>query len=172
MQKKWINHLEESFSFHRGALEGREVFFFWGLRLEEGEGGLKPLKFFRKNTAIRSSPRGAKEFRKWFWFPNDDTLLLCWLVLMLTFDKGSNSRRSPTIWRKWEEKIIKQAQHAGMTGIMANGPTRIIIGKEEVNGPRKPKEWSSKPLGTIRANEKVNGPGMSRKWISKFTELA
>ena len=51
---------------------------------------------------------------------------------MLTFDNGPNSRRSPTIWRKWEEKIGKQAQQAGMTRIMANNPTRIIRGKEEV----------------------------------------
>ena len=42
--------------------------------------------------------------------------------------------------QQYEEKIGKQAQQAGITRIMANNPTRIIRGKEEVNGPRKPKK--------------------------------
>ena len=33
MQDKWMNHLEESFSFQIGDLEEREVFFFWELCL-------------------------------------------------------------------------------------------------------------------------------------------
>ena len=74
---------------------------------------------------------------------------------MLTFDNGPNSRRSPTIWRNWEEKIGKQAQQAGITRIMANNPTRIIRGKEEVNGPRKPKKWSSKLMRTIRGKNEL-----------------
>ena len=59
-----------------------------------------------------------------------------------------------------------------MIGIIASKPTRIIRGKEEVNGSRNPNEWSSKPMGTIRGKEKVNGPGKSRKWISKSIRLA
>ena len=74
---------------------------------------------------------------------------------MLTFDNGPNSKRSPTIWRKWEEKIGKQAQRAGMAKIMANNPTRIIRSKEEVNEPRKPKKWSSKLVRTIRGKNEL-----------------
>ena len=56
-----------------------------------------------------------------------------------------------------------------MAGIKANRPIRIIRGKEEINGLRKPKQWSSKP---IRGKEEVNGPGKPKKWVSKFIGLA
>ena len=59
-----------------------------------------------------------------------------------------------------------------MAEMMASRPTRVIRGKEEVNGLRKPKEWNSKLIGTIRGKEKVNRPGKPRKWISKFIGLA
>ena len=36
-------------------------------------------------------------------------------MLMSTFDKGPNSKKSPTIWRKWEGKVVKQAL-AGWNG--------------------------------------------------------
>ena len=44
-----------------------------------------------------------------------------------------------------------------MAGLMANGPIRIKRGKEWVNGPRKPKELSSKLIEIIRGNKEVNG---------------
>ena len=52
--------------------------------------------------------------------------------------------------------MVKQAQQDRMAGIMASRSTRIITGKEEVNGLMKPKEWSSKPMGTIRGKWEVN----------------
>ena len=52
-----------------------------------------------------------------------------------------------------------------MAGIMADRSTRIIRGKEEVNGLRKPKEWSSKPMGTIRGKFKVNELVNSLDWL-------
>ena len=59
-----------------------------------------------------------------------------------------------------------------MAGLMASRPTRIKRGKEWVNGPRKPKEWSGKHTGTIRGKEEVNGPEKPKKWISKFIGMA
>ena len=52
-----------------------------------------------------------------------------------------------------------------MAGIMASRSTRIITGKEEVNGLRKPKEWSSKPMGTIRGKFEVNELVNSLDWL-------
>lgn len=46
-----------------------------------------------------------------------------------------------------------------MTRIMSSRLTKIIRGKEKINELRKPKEWSSKPMGIIRGssrNELVN----------------
>ena len=100
MQEKWINHLAESFSFHAGDLEGGGIFFFWGLRLEEGEGGLKPWKFVRRSIALRNSLRGAKEFWNWFWFPKDATLLLCWPISHLS-QLGQVCLAAPQWWLKW-----------------------------------------------------------------------
>ena len=59
-----------------------------------------------------------------------------------------------------------------MAEMMASRSTRVIRGKEEVNGFRKPKEWSSKFIGTIKGKEKVNRPAKPRKWITKFIGLA
>ena len=51
-----------------------------------------------------------------------------------------------------------------MARLMANRPTsRKKRGKEEVNGPRKPKESNSKLMRIIRGKEKVNGPGKPKK---------
>ena len=55
---------------------------------------------------------------------------------------------------------------------MASRLARIKRDKEEVNGLRKPKEWSSKLMGIIRGKEKVNGPRKPRKSISKPNKLA
>jgi len=55
---------------------------------------------------------------------------------------------------------------------MASGPMKIKRGKEEVNGLRKPKEWSSKPMRKIRDKDEVNGPGKPREWIGKLNGLA
>ena len=52
-----------------------------------------------------------------------------------------------------------------MVGIMASRSTRIITGKEEVNGLMKPKEWSSKPMETIRGKWEVNELVNSLDWL-------
>ena len=39
---------------------------------------------------------------------------------------------------------------------MASKPTRIKRGKEEVNGSRKPNEWSNKFMGIISGKKEVN----------------
>ena len=36
---------------------------------------------------------------------------------------------------------------------------KIMRGKEEINGLRLPKEWSSKSMRIIRSEEEVNGLG-------------
>ena len=61
-----------------------------------------------------------------------------------------------------------------MAGLMASKPTKKkkLKGKEEVNGLRKPNEWSSKPMRIIRGKEEVNGLGKPRKWIRKLNRLA
>ena len=50
-----------------------------------------------------------------------------------------------------------------MAGLMASRPTRIKIGKEEVNESRKSKELSSKSMGIIRSKEEVKRPGKPEK---------
>ena len=45
-----------------------------------------------------------------------------------------------------------------MVGLIASKPMKITRGKEEVNGPRKPKERSGKLIGIMRGKEEVNGP--------------
>ena len=50
-----------------------------------------------------------------------------------------------------------------MTTLIANGPIKVTRGKEEVNGPRKPKELSNKPMGVKRGKEGVN-------WLRKPKE--
>ena len=44
-----------------------------------------------------------------------------------------------------------------MTGMMANKSKRVIRGKDEVKGSRKPIEFSNKPMGVKRGKEEVNG---------------
>jgi len=41
---------------------------------------VKQFKFDRNKRALRRSPRGAKEDRNWFWFPNAIMPLLYWVV--------------------------------------------------------------------------------------------
>ena len=52
-----------------------------------------------------------------------------------------------------------------MAGLMASKSTRIKRGKEEVSGPRKPKECNSKSMGIIRGRKRkrVNGLMKPRK---------
>ena len=60
---------------------------------------------------------------------------------MPIFNKGPYSRRSLTIEkvrRKNEKEIRKQAQWVEIAGLMANRPTKIKRGKEEVNGQGSP----------------------------------
>ena len=38
---------------------------------------------------------------------------------------------------------------------MPSKPIRIKRGKKEVNRSGKPKEWSNKPMGTIRGKDEV-----------------
>ena len=66
--------------------------------------------------------------------------------------KGKNSK-----------EIRKLAQQDEKAELMASKPTRIKRGKEGVNGPSKPKEWSSKSMGIIRGKEEVNELGKPRK---------
>ena len=59
MQEQRWNHLNESFSFQTGDLEGDEPFLFWDLWWGEYEGGLNPLKFVKNITTFKSSLRGV-----------------------------------------------------------------------------------------------------------------
>ena len=43
--------------------------------------------------------------------------------------------------------------------MIAGRPKKITRGKEEINGLRIPKEWSSKPMGIMRGKKEVNGSG-------------
>ena len=44
-----------------------------------------------------------------------------------------------------------------MAGTMANKPKRVLRGKDVVKGPRKPKEFSNKPMG-VKKSKEVNEP--------------
>ena len=66
------------------------------------------------------------------------------------------------MWKRENSKgIRKQVQQAEMAGLIVSRPTRVKRGKEWVNGPRKPKEWSSKSMGIIKGKEEANGWGSS-----------
>ena len=57
--------------------------------------------------------------------------------------------------KKKKKKKRKQAQRAEAAGLMASRPMEIKRGKKGVNGTRKPKEQSSKPMGIMRAKGEV-----------------
>ena len=62
-------------------------------------------------------------------------------LLMPTFDRRLNGRRSPTI-RKMRENGVT-SQWAEMTRMMASKPMKVTRGKKKkkkVSGPRKPNE--------------------------------
>ena len=73
-------------------------------------------------------------------------------MLMPTFDKRLNSRRSPTI-REVERKGNMNGKSkllnpmANIAGMTTNWLVGGIKGKDRVNGLRKPKERGSKPYG-------------------------
>ena len=76
------------------------------------------------------------------------------------------------MWEMEDSKGIgKQAQQAEMAGSLASKPTRIKRGKEWVNRPMKPKEWSNKPMRIIKGKKEVNKLGKPGKWISKLIGL-
>ena len=93
-------------------------------------------------------------------------LNICWCPLLKKCPIAEEVQQYEESEKK---KIVKQAK---MTGIMTSRLTRIIRGKNEINGPRKPKQWSSKPMGIIRGKEEVNRLGKPKKWVSKSIGLA
>ena len=93
-EKKWLNHFEP-FSFHT-----LEKSFLWANLWSDGEGEeLKSFKFERDMTALRRSPRGAKEDGNWFWFLDESILLLCWVANHL-LQFGQVCPKSPQWWQK------------------------------------------------------------------------
>ena len=76
------------------------------------------------------------------------------------------------MWEMEDSKGIgKQGQQAEMAGSLASRPIRIKRGKEWVNRPMTPKEWSNKLMRIIKGKKKVNRLAKHGKWISKLTEL-
>lgn len=70
--------------------------------------------------------------------------------------------------RENSKGIRKQVQQIEMTWLMPERPTRIIRGKEGVNGPSKPKEQSRKSIGIKRGKEEVDRLEKPRKRVSKL----